>query len=593
MQGYFAQLNAERGINMSKNNSNKAEKKGNKFGLLMRLLMMVIIPVVLLGLGVAIISYFQMKSALSKEALDNLTATANSVKAGYELVNDGDYHLDSNNNLLKGNYNITSNTDKMDSFVEGSSQDVTLIYDKTRRATTLIGEDGKRIIGTDISDEVYDTIMKGEEYTTSDIVINGKKYFASYVPLKNGDTIIGCSFAGMPSDNVRAQSLNVLVIIIITGVVLLILAIIVTIICARDISGSIVNCKDAMTALSNGELNVKMNKKVAKRTDEIGDLSRAITATAETLKGTVGRILEAADTLIASSNNIQDMTSTTSIAADEISHAVEDISKGAISQAEQIDTANNQINNMGEQIEGIVGGVSALNETSTVMKNAGDDSNRIIGILSDSNDKTNEAIAKIARQVQLTDESASKIQDAVLLITSIAEETNLLSLNASIEAARAGEAGRGFAVVASEIQKLAEESSDSAKTIEDVVNNLLSESKTTVEAMKEVEIIIEEQQEKLEETKEKFRDVNEGIASSSVETNNISDRTEECNESRNRVVDVVNSLVAIAQQNSASTEQTTASMEELNATINLVSNQADDLLNLAHALQKELGYFKM
>ena len=227
------------------------------------------------------------------------------------------------------------------------------------------------------------------------------------------------------------------------------------------------------------------------------------------------------------------------------------------------------------------------------MKNAGDDSNRIIGILSDSNDKTNEAIAKIARQVQLTDESASKIQDAVLLITSIAEETNLLSLNASIEAARAGEAGRGFAVVASEIQKLAEESSDSAKTIEDVVNNLLSESKTTVEAMKEVEIIIEEQQEKLEETKEKFRDVNEGIASSSLETNNISDRTEECNESRNRVVDVVNSLVAIAQQNSASTEQTTASMEELNATINLVSNQADDLLNLAHALQKELGYFKM
>ncbi len=591
--GVFYEIIPGRGVNMSKEKTNKTEKKGNKFGLLMRLLMMVIIPVILLGLGVAIISYFQMKSALSKEALDNLTTTANSVKAGYELVNDGDYHLDSNNNLLKGNYNITSNTDKMDSFVEGSSQDVTLIYDKTRRATTLIGEDGNRIIGTDISDEVYDTIMKGEEYKTSDIVINGQKYFASYVPLKNGDTIIGCSFAGMPSDNVRNQSLNVLVIIIITGVVLLILAIISTVICARDISGSIVNCKDAMMALSNGELNVNMNKKVAKRTDEIGDLSRAITATAETLKGTVGRILEAADTLIASSNNIQDMTSTTSIAADEISHAVEDISKGAISQAEQIDTANSQINNMGEQIEGIVGGVSALNETSIVMKNAGDDSNRIIGILSDSNDKTNEAIAKIARQVQLTDESASKIQDAVLLITSIAEETNLLSLNASIEAARAGEAGRGFAVVASEIQKLAEESSDSAKTIEDVVNNLLSESKTTVEAMKEVEIIIEEQQEKLEETKEKFKDVNEGIASSSVETNNISDRTEECNESRNRVVDVVNSLVAIAQQNSASTEQTTASMEELNATINLVSNQADDLLNLAHALQKELGYFKM
>lgn len=578
------------------NNSKKAaksNKKGKKISLHTRLLAMVLIPLVLLGLGVAIISYFQMKGALKTEAINSLLSTAEAVKAGYELVDDGDYSLDKNNNLYKGSYNITANAKKMDSFVEGSAQDVTMIYGKTRRATTLLDEKGDRIIGTDISDEVYDTIMKGENYTTSDIKINGQNYFAAYIPIKNGDEVVGCAFAGMPSGEILSQAYSVLIIIAIVGTVLLVIAIITTLLGARSICGSLNKCKDAMEELSSGNLNFKIDKKVVSRTDEIGALARAIHSTTVTLKKTVERILGAADTLIDSSNNIQNMTSTTSIAADEISHAVEDISKGAVSQAEQIETATAQINEMGDQIEGIVGGVSTLNETSSVMKSAGDDSNRIISDLSDSNDKTNAAIGKIAEQVKLTDESATKIQSAVSLITSIAEETNLLSLNASIEAARAGEAGKGFAVVASEIQKLAEESSDSAKTIEDVVNNLLSESKTTVEAMKEVEVIIEEQQQKLEETKEKFKDVNDGIESSSVETNNISDRTEECNQSRNRVVDVVNSLVSIAEENSASTQQTTASMQELNATINLVSNQANDLLNLAHALQDELGYFKI
>ncbi|MCR4611716.1 MAG: cache domain-containing protein [Lachnospiraceae bacterium] len=578
---------------MSKQKKEKNKNKKGKFNLMARLLMMVLIPVILLGIGVAIISYFQMKSALNEEALENLLATASSVRAGYNLVDDGDYKLDKDNNLYKGKYNITANTEKMDAFVEDTAQDITLILDKTRRATTLTDENGDRIVGTDISDEVYKTIMNGENYTTSNIVINGQNYYAAYVPIKNGDKIVGCAFAGMPSDMVLAHALNVLVIIIITGVVLLILAIIATVIAGKDITGSINACEHAMADLSTGDLNIKINKKVTKRTDEIGALAREILDTAKTLNHTVKDILEAADTLIGSSNNIQDMTNTTSITADEISHAIEDISKGAVSQAEQIETATDQINQMGEQIEGIVGGVSSLNETSSVMRTAGDDSNRIIGDLSDSNDRTNDAIAKIARQVQLTDESATKIQDAVSLITSIAEETNLLSLNASIEAARAGEAGKGFAVVASEIQKLAEDSSSSARTIEDVVNNLLSESKTTVAAMKEVEVIIEEQQTKLEETKEKFQDVNEGIATSSVETDNISDRTDECNESRNRVVGVVNNLVTIAEENSASTQQTTASMQELNATINLVSQQATDLLDLAHDLQKELDYFKL
>lgn len=572
----------------------KDKVKKTKFGIMTKLLLVVIIPLVVVAMGVLIVVYFSITSSLEESAITSLKTTATSIKAAYDGIDDGDYVL-KGDDLYKGKYNITANADVMDTYVEGSDTDVTLIYGKTRRATTLIKKGtNDRIIGTDVSDEAYNSYMKGDVFETTNITINDQPYCAVYLPLTNKDgEIVGSSFAGMPKAHISAAATQAMIGVVVVVAVILVLSVIVAVIIINMIVKGIKTCSEAMDEVARGNFNIKISSKMLNKKDEVGVLANDILKTCDVLKETINKILGSASTLIEASKNIQEMTSTTSVAADEISHAVEDISKGAISQAEQIDAANSQISHMGEQIVGIVDGVTNLNSTSDVMRSAGEDSNKIIGDLSDSNDKTNEAIAKIARQVKLTDESATKIQSAVSLITSIAEETNLLSLNASIEAARAGEAGRGFAVVASEIQKLAEESNDSAKTIEDVVNNLLAESKTTVSAMKEVEVIITEQQEKLEETKLKFADVNNGISDSSVATSNISDRTAEVDSSRSAVVDVVNNLAAISQQNSASTQETTASMEELNATINLVANQADDLKKLAEVLQEELNYFKV
>ena len=135
----------------------------------------------------------------------------------------------------------------------------------------------------------------------------------------------------------------------------------------------------------------------------------------------------------------------------------------------------------------------------------------IIRQLSESNDRTTQAINRIGRQIEATNDSVQMIHAAVELITSIASQTSLLALNASIEAARAGEHGKGFAVVASEIQKLAEQSNDSAEKIKDIIRDLLSEAEQTVNVMHEVEDIVAQQQEKLEETKTKFVSVADGI----------------------------------------------------------------------------------
>lgn len=183
------------------------------------------------------------------------------------------------------------------------------------------------------------------------------------------------------------------------------------------------------------------------------------------------------------------------------------------------------------------------------------------------------------------------IHAAVELITSIASQTSLLALNASIEAARAGEHGKGFAVVASEIQKLAEQSNESAEKIKDIIRDLLSESEQTVNVMHEVEDIVAQQQEKLEETKTKFVSVADGVNASRSETEAIQSHTQVCDQSRARIIDAVQNLSAISQENAASTEQTTASMAGLNEAIRQLSVAAKELQGLSEDLEKDMSFF--
>ena len=159
------------------------------------------------------------------------------------------------------------------------------------------------------------------------------------------------------------------------------------------------------------------------------------------------------------------------------------------------------------------------------MGNAENNAQNIMGDLDETTAKTSKAVELIATQTEATNVSAKEIGQAVEIITNIASQTNLLSLNASIEAARAGEAGRGFAVVASEIQKLAEQSNQSAVKIQHIIDGLTVESNKTVKIMEEVKNAVSDQENKIHETKSIFGTVREGVAKSMDQINGISDES--------------------------------------------------------------------
>lgn len=581
--------------------NNEAKKKKGA-GILMKLVMMCILPMLILVVIISLYSMNALRKGMQDEAFTGLNHLCQAVSAAYDAIDSGDYRMEGDM-LYKGEYCITEQEEVIDSYTEGFDVDVTLFFGDTRRATSLRDSTtGNRIIGTAASDVVVETVLqKGEDYSASNITINNMNYYAYYKPLKNSNgQIVGMVFAGEPSADVDAVIATRVLSIVGIAIVILIISMLVCILIIKGIARIVVHAGEMLGKVSEGDLHLQLSEKAQKisdaaqkRSDEIGIMVASMYELVDKLRKMVGNIKKTTDDLLQSGNSLESTASQTSTTADEISHAVEDIARGAVMQAEDIESATMEVSNIGDMIEKIVQEVQELDKVSEDIKKSDDEAEQIVNELSVSNDKTIEAIKKIDASVHTTNESVGKIQDAVNLITAIASETSLLALNASIEAARAGEAGRGFAVVASQISKLSEDSNNSAKTIEEIIHQLSADSEASVEIMAEVGEIIALQQKKLEETKEKFADVSKGIEISITETENIYAQTKECDTARIKMTDIISNLSAVSQQNAASSQETNASMEELNATINLLADSARDLKDMAEKLEQDVSYFKI
>jgi len=574
----------------------KNKKTRVKVGIATELLGMAIAPILIMAVILTIYSVTALSSSLQKESLDGLHLLSESINSGYSAIDSGDYHIGSNGELYKGDFDVTQNTTVLDSFVNNSDAEVTIFYGDTRLATTITDSaTNKRITGTKASATVISEVLSsGKNYQATKLTINNQLYNAYYIPLKNADgKTVGMIFAGEPSADltkyINQKALGVTVI----AIVIMAIATIFVVTFSRIIASAIKEAELAIVHLSKGNLQISLDEKVIRRNDEIGSMGRSLNTLIGRLQNIIGNIKNSSNILLKSGDSLESMAAVTSKTTDEISNAVQEISSGAVAQAEDIERATTQVVMMGASIEDIVSGVSKLDNTSYKMKKSGDETVEIIEDLTKSNDKTTQVIQRIDAHVHATDESVRQIQSAVAVITAIASQTNLLSLNASIEAARAGEAGRGFAVVATEIKNLSEESNSSAKKIDEVISKLASDSQATVEVMNQVKEIIDEQQKKLDETKVKFLQVSSGIDSSIQDTIVIKNQSDACDTSRKNVEDIIQNLAAVSEENAASTEQTTASMQELNATINLLAEAAGDLKKLSEELDDNMIFFQL
>lgn len=340
---------------------------------------------------------------------------------------------------------------------------------------------------------------------------------------------------------------------------------------------------------SQSEEQVKLNS----RKDEIGLMARALTSLREQLANVVVAIRENSNALITSAETLNSGATDTNTTMEQVENAVNDIANGATNQAEETQQATENVILIGDMVKDTSNTVKEMMDSANAMKRANENAQQILSELRDINRQSGEYIDVIAKQTEVTNESALKIGEATRLITDIANETNLLSLNASIEAARAGEQGRGFAVVASEIQKLAEQSTESAGRIEEIINMLLLDSEKAVRTMSQVKEIIGQQTEYIIRTDKAFVEIQEGVSASINGMKVISDKTQELDRARINVVDVVNNLTAIAEENAAATEETSASVVEVASIVTDIAEKAQGLNSIAEELEEKMNIFQL
>ena len=343
----------------------------------------------------------------------------------------------------------------------------------------------------------------------------------------------------------------------------------------------------------SGDLTAELGKIDLERKDEIGVLADHANMVIGQLKDVIGQFGNTSDVIEESTARLDKMAEQTSTASEDVARSMGDMANGATAQASETQAVSDAIGRIGEGIEETSNAVAKLIVNADQMKAAGQEGVDSVGELKTISEKVKAQIAVIYDQTNTTNESAQEIHKATELISSIASETNLLALNASIEAARAGESGRGFAVVAEQIKNLAEQSNQSAKTIEGIINNLLADTEQAVKTMNTVDAIIGFQADKVEMTKRVFDKVNNGLIVTMEGVESIARSTKTLDEAKGRVIMSVESLSAIAEENAASTQETAASAEELTATIGEIKNATSRLNQVADNLTTQTNRFQI
>lgn len=561
-----------------------------------KILSVAVLPVLLLGIVTIVITLTKVKSSLISEVKDSLSGTAATTLAAYNQ-HSGSYLRADNGDVWKGGYNISKSESLLDNIKEESGMDVTFFYGNERIMTSAKDRDGNRILGSPAGEKIVEKVLKGgENYFSSSVSLDGTLNYGYYIPVYQKGTEsepIGMIFAGVDKQ-AKDNTINGIILMVLLSVIFVMAAcIVIAVIMSVSITRSLQKGIREVQKVADGELGSPIEEKLLKRNDEVGDLAKAIDTLQKALQNIVSKIAQSTDNIKMAANELGVTAKDTNYTMKQVEDAVSSISENITEQAKSTKTTTDNIVLMGDQIGRTSEEVGLLNQNADVMRKSSEQASYTIQQLRQINDKVKESINTITRQTNLTNESAQKIQAAIGIISSIAEETNLLSLNASIEAARAGESGRGFAVVASQIQKLAEQSNSSSCEIEEITNTLISNSDEAVEIMRQVHEIIDSQSQNMSDTEKIVSEVMDGINTSLEKIEKIEYATEQLESSRNRIVETVEGLSDIAEQNAASTEETFAQTSQVSNTFEQIEAKADQLKQIADELSDIMQHFQL
>lgn len=566
-----------------------------RFTLRKKMLVLTVLPIFVLGILVIFLSLTVVKNAMVSEIEDALRSAATATFAAYDQ-NSGSYIEAANGDIWKGSYNISKSDSIVDSIKEKSGMEVTFFYGNRRIMTSAVDANGNRILGSPAGDKIVETVLNnGEEYFSHAVSIDGTIFYGYYTPVYQDGTAspIGMIFIGANKQKKDATVHRIIYTMIACTVSLMVLCIIISVFYSSSISRSLKKSIGVVQAVAAGNLKTSIDKHLLKKDDEVGDLSRAILQLQQEMTQSLESIADNSKAVLAASGALEGTARNTTSSIREVENAVTSIAQSASLQAQISGTASDNVAEMGKRIEQTSLEMEEMKSGASAMKEAEEKNADTIRKLLDSNDEVQTLIREIATQTSQTNESAQKIKEATDIIASIADETSLLSLNASIEAARAGENGKGFAVVADQIQKLATQSNESSQRIDEIIHQLIADSDKTVETMGKVIETISAQTEHMQQTEAMTQEVMEKIDSSLTSLSVIENSVMYLDQSRNEIIKTVTELSDIAKQNAATTQEVCATVNVVTEGFSQVEGSTEGLKSIADGLEVSVEHFNV
>ncbi len=394
--------------------------------------------------------------------------------------------------------------------------------------------------------------------------------------------------AAIPYSYLNSEANKIGNAILLIGIICLILAVVISYVISNSISIPLKRLVHSMEEAKNGNLTIKLEDDSK---DEIGIVTSNFNDMIKNMSYLISKVHSLSQNVLDNSQSILGLCDRSYMASEQIATTIQQVAKGASEQAQEISEGLSHINFLSDGINKVENEMSQVLGVVSNTKKLSEDALTIVKDLNSKAESTNSSTLNVVEDITLLNNNMKEIKKIVSVIVGIADQTNLLSLNAAIEAARAGDAGRGFAVVADEVRKLADQSKEASININNIINTIQTQTQATVDAVIGTSQTLKEQMNAVEATDNSFKTIFNAMEGISGKIDNMSDSFNSILTYKMKALESMESISAVSEEAAATSQEVSASTQEQMAGSEELANFAKGLSNLTEELNSAVSTF--
>ncbi|WP_117149144.1 methyl-accepting chemotaxis protein [Paraliobacillus zengyii] len=495
-----------------------------------------------------------------------------------------------NNRLYKGATMMNDNFDVVDKIGEDTGDTVTIFQGDTRIATNVM-LDGERAVGTQASPEVIETVITNAESFYGEADVAGNNYQTAYMPIENGaGEVIGIFYVGA-SEKIINSILDSFLVKFLTVLAIMIgISVLLVYIFTRRLRKRLSTITSALELAGKGDFTSDIHDQAG---DELSDLATSFNKMTTNLKSMMDEVISTSELVASSAEELTTSAEQTSKSTETITESIQQVANGA-------ESATNSVQESATSLEEVNTGVQAIAESASLISDVSSQATEKAkegGVFVDNTvNQINEislSVTQSGNVMKTLENRSQEIGEITEVISNIAEQTNLLALNAAIEAARAGEHGKGFAVVADEVRKLAEKSQISSSQISNLIKAIQEDMVHSNESIDKVSVDVKEGLTIVKQTEVNFKEIYTFMEQLSEQITDMAATAQEISASTQEVSATVTGITKISNETSMHSQNVAASAEEQLASMEKISTSANSLSILAEDFQELISKFKV